>query len=380
MSDRIQKIVSELPDLERVTEVGDLAARRLARGDAAFVADLGIALSGRYGASAAGIWQYRSVFDRLLRLVALTPGPGHVEQAVRLVSAAARTDRRLPRRAASMLAAARPPGELNGLYAGGGSSAGASEELRACLLHELVLRGVAIAQWPAIEAWATSGHWRRHPLARLPLERTVMEEEPPLPSYSENGSSFPMPYEPPGGPRVTSGSTADLPGVTDTTTEEFSRAAAAAVINWSEESNGHIETRRYEPARPVGADRLPALLPTLGLECLDGAGAGRRLALCSGPPGHAWRVLFAAASCGGAYNSGVYGAYGRLAAWRSVAALSGAAADAPVGEVEQHALACDWYDFGGATRWFSRVAWDIGLVCVAPDARRVTVLAATDTD
>jgi Family of unknown function (DUF6183) len=27
----------------------------------------------------------------------------------------------------------------------------------------------------------------------------------------------------------------------------------------------------------------------------------------------AWRVVFAAASTGGAYNSGLYGAYGRLA-------------------------------------------------------------------
>ncbi|WP_274564734.1 DUF6183 family protein [Streptomyces spiramyceticus] len=45
-------------------------------------------------------------------------------------------------------------------------------------------------------------------------------------------------------------------------------------------------------------------------------------------------MLFAAASTGGAYNSGGYGAYGRLAAWQSLAGLSGAAEGASAAEVE----------------------------------------------
>ncbi|MFE0403860.1 DUF6183 family protein [Streptomyces nigra] len=40
---------------------------------------------------------------------------------------------------------------------------------------------------------------------------------------------------------------------------------------------------------------------------------------------------------------------------------------------------CDC-SFGAATEWFEGGAWDIGLVSVAPGARRIAVLAATDTD
>ncbi|WP_405826545.1 DUF6183 family protein [Streptomyces sp. NBC_01390] len=39
----------------------------------------------------------------------------------------------------------------------------------------------------------------------------------------------------------------------------------------------------------------------------------RRSSVVALPLARAWRVLFAAASTGGAYNSGAYGAYGRLA-------------------------------------------------------------------
>ncbi|KOT35917.1 hypothetical protein ADK41_23645 [Streptomyces caelestis] len=369
-----------MPDLKRVTEVWDTAEHRLAQGDVAFVADLGIALADRYGSSAARIWQYRSVFDRLLRLLTMAPGPGHAEQAVRLVSAASPDNRKLVRYAASLLAEGQTPHDLTFVFAGGSSRAAASEELRACLVHEMVLRGVMIAESPAIEAWATSPHWRHHPLAWMPLELSVIEEKPPLPSYSVGGGSYSMPYGPQDGPGVTLGSVTHLPQVTDTTTEEFSEAAAAAVANWTEESNGRSEAGMYDLAEPVEPEGLPDLLVTLGLECLSRVSPRKRLALSSCRAEHAWRMLFAAASTGGAYNNGEYGAYGRLAAWRSVAALSGVPTAAPVSEVEENAQACGWYSFGAATKWFERVAWDIGLVSVAPGARRMAVLAATDTD
>ncbi|MFE9181420.1 DUF6183 family protein [Streptomyces sp. NPDC007126] len=380
MSDRIQKIVTRLPDLKSVTQVWDMAERRLDQGDAVFVADLGIALADRYGSSAAQVWQYRSVFDRLLRLLTTSAGQEHVEQALRLVAAASPGNRKLARYAASLLADGQTAKDLGLAFAGGSSRAAASEELRACLVQELVLRGVAMADSPAIEVWATSPHWRHHPLAWLPLELSVIEEAPPLPSYSVGGSSHSMPYGPQDGPGVVPGSVTPSPHVTETTTEEFSEAAAAAVANWVEESNGRIEAGTYESAEPVETEILPRLLAALGLECLSGLGPRKRFALSTCRPEDAWRMLFAAASTGGAYNNGVYGAYGRLATWRSLTALSGASTPAPVGDVERTVQECDWYGFEAATTWFERVAWDIGLVSVAPGGRRFAVLAATDTD
>ncbi|MCL6300744.1 DUF6183 family protein [Streptomyces kronopolitis] len=139
MVDQIQKIVAELPDLDNVTDIWAVADGRLSEGDATFPADLGIALARAYGADAGRIWQYGSVFDHLLRLLATTPGPTNVVQALRLVSSAEVAHRKLDRYTASLLASSHPTENLTAAFTGH-----ASEELRACLVHELALRGAAV--------------------------------------------------------------------------------------------------------------------------------------------------------------------------------------------------------------------------------------------
>jgi hypothetical protein len=94
----------------------------------------------------------------------------------------------------------------------------------------------------------------------------------------------------------------------------------------------------------------------------------------------AWQQVFAAASTGGAYNHGEHGAYGRLLAWRSLAALAHAPQDASPADIQTLAERCSWYTFAGASPWFEQVAWDIGLATVSPDRRHLAILAATDTD
>ncbi|MEU2059862.1 DUF6183 family protein [Streptomyces sp. NPDC013455] len=373
MADCIQDIVTTLPELKSVTGVWEEADRRLTRGDAAFVADLGIALAGAYGEDAGRIWQYRSVFDHLLRLLATTPGPGNVAQALRLVSSGGAAEGKLDRYTASLLASGHPAEELAVAF-----SAEASEELRACLVHELVLRGAGVTEIPGIAQWATSSHWRHHPLGRLPLALCEVEGRPDVPSYGVQSSSYSMPYGPSDdrGAAVVAG--ARVAPFVETTTETAAKGIGAAVANWAEESNGRIEARVFEWVDPSAAEAVPSLLPALGLECLKGAGNGFAAAVC--PPDQAWRVLFAAASTGGAYNSGIHGAYGRLAAWQSLARLCGAAEGDATEAVEARARACTWYGFSADTQWFEQVAWDIGLAVMSPGRRRLAVLAATDTD
>ncbi len=364
-----------LPELKSVTDVWNVLDSRLASGDAAFAADLGIALARAYGSDSRRVWQYRSVFDHLLRLLTTTPGSGIVAQALRLVSSAEVGDRKLDRYAASLLASSHPAEELAVAFSGK-----ASEELRACLVHELVLRGVGVTEIPGIAQWATSPHWRHHPLGWLPLALSDVEGQPALPSYSVHGSSFSMPYGPSAGHGVGVVTGGHVPPVEETTTETTAAGIGAAVANWAEESNGRIEARVFELAEPLEEGSVPSLLPALGLECLKGAGkkTGFSIAVC--PHDQAWRVLFAAASTGGAYNSGACGAYGRLAAWQSLAHLCGGAEDDSAEAVEARARACTWYAFGADTKWFQQVAWDIGLAAVSPERRRLAVLAATDTD
>ncbi|MEV7793514.1 DUF6183 family protein [Streptomyces sp. NPDC087512] len=49
--------------------------------------------------------------------------------------------------------------------------------------------------------------------------------------------------------------------MTGTTTEEFSQAVAAAVVNRAEESNGHSEAAASDLAEPVEPDQLRPGLP-----------------------------------------------------------------------------------------------------------------------
>ncbi|MFI2242307.1 DUF6183 family protein [Streptomyces chrestomyceticus] len=394
MKSDIGEIVAKLPGMKDVGETVKLAERRLEAGDAAFVADLGIALSKRYGGQGGRMWQYRSLFDGILRLLTLTPGRENIEQGLRLVAAMVPAARDHSRYAASLLASSHPPQDLEVAFTGGLSHARASEELRACLVHELVLRGVNVTGMPGLARWAASPHWSHHPLRRLPLSLSAIEEAPALPNYHFRGGSWVLPGAPSGGAQTDPDGTqtepdgtqtapdgaARIPMVRETTTDAAAAALAGAVANWVEESNGTVEAKTFDLDGPVALEAVPRTLACLGLKSLHGLESANRPVISRCSPEYAWRLLFSAASTGGAYNHGLCGAYGRLAAWQSLGELSGAPAWASVAEVEQRVRACHWFSFGGATAWFQQVAWDIGLAAVGSERRRLAVLAATDTD
>ncbi|MFG2003118.1 DUF6183 family protein [Spirillospora sp. NPDC048911] len=375
----IEEIIRRLPELERVGEIWEIADRRVEAGDAAFVADLGIA-SHQAAEADWRVWQFGSVLDHALRLLASTPGRANVEQVVRLDAETGGQDATTSgqgraRYLASVLSSNQSPGDLAVLF--DGDATDASEELRACLTHELVLRGEEVAQLPGISAWATSPHWQDHPLRWLPLSRSAAERNPGLPRYNAHGASASLPFGPSDQPDT------QLPGTTSLVASEVmtparETAMTRAVAKWAEASNGRAEARVFDVDAPIESPR--DLLGGLGLACLEGLGQRPGLSVAPCPVARAWQILFAAASMGGAYPSGVHGAYGRLAAWQSLAGMAGAAEDAPFDEVERLVNACTWYTFETRTGWFEQVAWDIGLVATEPGARRLAVLAATDTD
>jgi len=356
--DDIQALVEGLARLDDVHEVWATADRHLAAGDAAFVADLGIALWQRYGHQQTPPWQYRSVIDHVLRQLTLTPGV--LDQALRFMAVA--VNRRRTRYAASLLASAHSAADLEAVFGGA-----ASEELRACLVHEIALRGGVVRH-----RWATSPHWRHHPLAWLPPSLTPMEGKPGMPAYTVRGGSRSLPevtVEPAYGH-------GPVPAARETTTDADATAIATAVANWAEESNGRIEARTFVLDSDLAPEAVGDTLLSLGLESFRDPGPG--FGPCSAS--QAWGSLFSAASTGGAYGWGGHGAYGRLFAWRSVAALAGAPPEATAAEVQAVALSCSWHSYGGAGDWFEQVAWDVGLAVVSPDRRRLAILAATDTD
>ncbi|MFI6317698.1 DUF6183 family protein [Nonomuraea sp. NPDC050556] len=322
MSGSIKQTVEALSGMDDVNSVRDLAEQKLTQGDATFVADLGIALFKRFGASADPIWQYRSVFDSVLRLLTVAAGPEHMGQTLRLVSVVGEGDRKSARYLASLLASNHSAEDLTRVFAGGLRSEVGSEEIRACLVHELILRDTVLEEWPAIAKWATSPHWSHHPLRWLPLRRSPVEEGHEFPGYSVRGSSHSLPFGPSDdGPAVVSDRAATPPSVREISTSETSETIESAVANWAQESNGRIESRSFELDGPAGS--ITDLLAALNLNCLVGLGRKKTLSTSSCAPSRAWQVLFAAASTGGAYNQGLHGAYGRLAAWRSLSGLTG---------------------------------------------------------
>ncbi|MFB7471783.1 DUF6183 family protein [Kitasatospora sp. NPDC056184] len=385
MDDELSKILAMPLTNRNALKLERLAGRRLKRGDAAFVADLGIGLARSHRSAA----EFDGLFDRLVRRLAVTRGPGNVGQLLRLLAAGGPDDPAYDRYVASVLAACRRPEDLTVVFDDGPEGGAASEELRACLLHELVLRGVPVADTPGVAGWATSPHWRDHPLGGLPLAPMAAEREPDLPYYGIDGGSYGLPYWDPEDRHAAPRLDVRVPAVVETTTAATAAAVAAAVANWAEhpdEPEGRFEARTFAFAEPLEPDAVPGALVALGLDCLadlgdlPDPGEETGFGVVAVEAAEVWQVLFAAASTGGAYDSGCHGAYGRLQAWRSLAALAGAPADASAGEAEEYVRGGAWYRFGAATPWFHRVVWDLGVLAVAPDRRRLAVLAATTTD
>ena len=85
--------------------------------------------------------------------------------------------------------------------------------------------------------------------------------------------------------------------------------------------------------------RLRSILDTVpdAIVVIDAQGIIQSFSLAAErlPAREAFALVFAAACNGGAYNRGLNGAYGRLAAWQSVAGLCGALLDASVAAVAQ---------------------------------------------
>jgi uncharacterized protein (TIGR02996 family) len=254
-------------------------------------------------------------------------------------------------------------------------------EEQACLLHELVLRGRNVHPIAGAAAHAERMRDRGHPLAWLPLRLLAPDAElsAHVPRFGANGAvAFGAPIV--GEPLPPRAVGVDAPAVVGSDEFPIESPLFAAVRGWLEESNGRAEGwafRLDRPLDPVAVGRL--WFSRLPADALNAALVTPQWAVDRVEASGALAVLFGAAHNGGAYGRREWGAYGRLGAWRSLAALAGCPPTAGPEAVEQAAGACRWFTFGG-TQWFAQVAWDLGLFCLRPDGRTVALLAATDAD
>ncbi|MFF2507777.1 DUF6183 family protein [Streptomyces sp. NPDC058067] len=218
-----------------------------------------------------------------------------------------------------------------------------------------------------------------HAPAWLPAHLSDLEAHINFPSRSIRGSSSEMDSGLPAEGRMDPPTprAAELSGLCDVATLEVHETITAAVEagGW-----GACGAWVFVLDEAITPDRVPALLPTLPMRCVDGLGPTDRFEIVLRPVEEIWSLLFATASKGGMYSSGVHGAFGRLSAWKSMAGLSGAPPDANAEQVERQARQSTWFQFEADADWFHNEIYDYGIAALSPDRRRIAVLAATDTD
>ncbi|MFE7142716.1 DUF6183 family protein [Streptomyces sp. NPDC057644] len=354
------------------------AEQRAAQGDSRQVADLAVELTHRIEAAAEQTRDHEHQLAHLVRVLAITPGHDSLTQLLRLFTRSQGPGVGLaPRFVASLLAEHREAADLVGPLSERDPK-GRLDELRICLLHELILRGVDVDAFPKTIDW-TRVKYGDHPLVWLPRRRSPLETRVVFPSRAINSSAHPggsvLPKEgrlDPPTPR-----TQERSALVDTATLDLHQMIVSApeAGGW-----GHSEAWVFRADEEVEPDRVPALLPTLPMGCVEGLGATSRFEIARRPADEIWSLLFATASIGIGHD-GAHGAFGRLWAWKSLAALSDAPADASAEEVEHHVQQTTWFHFESDAEWFcNEIFADYGIAALSPDRRRIAVLAATATD
>ncbi|MFI0811960.1 DUF6183 family protein [Streptomyces echinatus] len=316
------------------------------------------------------------------RALALTPGRAFLRRLLSLSTQVRYSKASDERLLASLIAEAQSLDDA--LYVLWHPEAIEHHELRACLFHELLLRGAdpdELLPRAGRRPDFRPGHWSG--LSWLPARLAEMEGPDlsawlPSRGYLNSASGSPAPMKSPtpvgaaarragGAHRVREATPAQL-------VELIGRPARDG--RWCDH-----EARVFALDEPVTARELPHVVSALPLDCLRGLGERDRFGGEECTLGTVWLTLFMTASTGGIGSPGVHGAWGRFSAWLALSGLCGAEyPEASAREVEERARACSWYRFGADTGWFRNEVSDYGIAALSPDGRRIAVLAATDAD
>ncbi len=325
-------------------------------------------------------WAVESVVENIERSLAFHPSLDAVKSLLRLASTPRIGSVQNPRKPASrtrqlasMLGFAQPFDVLGQIVKD--ACLTGLEELIACWVQEHLIRHGSIPEETHVSTFWSQLAVEGHPLSVLPLQLLSTESGLAkwMPSYGpRGGSQCSMPF----GSNEESGvesAIVDFGIIIEgplTVPDDLTRPFAA----WLEESNGVVDARAWSIKEDavVKVDLTDSILQ-LDVPALVGASVENV------DFGEALGVLFSGAIDGGAHGADVQGAYARLFAWNSVAGFM-RREFTDLDHLDTPALDSTWFLFDAASSWFEQVAWDVGIVCIPPDRRSLTLLAATDTD
>lgn len=355
---------------------------RVAAGEFDWAGALAAELAARTAAGGDRTGHCAAVLHWTLSALAARPGPQSLRALLRVLDSPHQSVS--PRYLAAVVARGHRVEDIAGVVFDPVPEAAYAREFAACLLHETVLVSDAVDGYPALRAFADALAAEGHPLAALPLRLLPGEHGLRRPAGAADDWTWTVPPvwpEPAAALEVTPAMRQRVAGAdpTETGVPATVEAMGAAVAHWLAQSNGRIAAQEFWLTDPVAPQDAPALLELLPLTPWPADQAPVRLH--PSDPGLALRTLFTAALRAPAYGHGTYGAYGRLATWRSLGALAGSPADAPVEAIADRVQRTTWLRLGTAsTPWFHNVAWDLALAALRPGGQELAVLAATDTD
>lgn len=270
----------------------------------------------------------------------------------------------------------------------------AAREIAAGWLHESVYYGAEPLAAPALARFAAQLQAEGHPLGRVPLRLTELEQEMgrSAPHLSATGVGS-------WGIRPTSwDEVIDPRPACAATWREVKDAAWAATVAGifltpGVVCNARVEARRWVLAEPIDAAQLGApLLRALQPDCVTGlleddedlnSAVDPATARVFARPATVTEVVARLLSlaigwrCYGTYN-GV--GTGRARTFAGLAALCELPPGSAWEAIEAAARARRWALFRVEGRWFEQVCEDFGVMALDPSGRRVAVVAETDTD
>lgn len=250
---------------------------------------------------------------------------------------------------------------------------GAEPRLRhlfACWAQELVVRGHSFAGeahvevlWDGLRQAKTA--LAALPVALLPIEAGFAEQ---LPRETPTGSGHGVPFYVDDERLVP-----DTSGPVSMTQLAVPPSLKSAFSHWETTSAGTLELGVFALA-PAAATIDARLLGALPMASTKG-----RLGVNALAPRTAVTWVFAAASQSPMYGDGLRGAYGRLAAWRSVQGFTGVGEPFELTRLAAAAERCAWATYLGDSGWFSGIL-EIGLGCLREGGASLAVVAGSDVD
>ncbi|WP_404952902.1 DUF6183 family protein [Streptomyces sp. 147326] len=355
-----------------------------------WVGDLAVAASARTAAGQDASGRCETILAYAHQALAAHPGPESLRTLLRVPASpyAENSGRiRSERRLASLVAHGHRIEDIARLVFARESGSVHSREFAACLLHELVLVSDRVEEHPAMVSFAGTLRSEGHPLAEPP-SHLLPEEQQGLRRPADAADDWTWTVHP---SPVVSYEAAELHttpemrqraagiDMTETSLPELAETVGAVVRHWRDQSNGEIAAQEFWSPDPVAPEDFPAVFEQLPLIPWPADGAPARLHPST--PGEVLRILLTAAVRAPAYGLGPGGAYGRLAARRSLGGLAGAPTDAPITHTAELVRQTRWFcPDAVSSMWFHEVAWDLAVAALRPGGPEIVVLAATDTD